>query len=142
MKTIKIGPSCSPNTYIVSHEIIKGKKILVSFGGGLGGSSKTYHCTKVYIPQPADSLRTLTLLSGEEIHVNGRFIVEICDRNYVKVVSNVTGHRNYYKKVCSKAIETEIFELLYDEQPIFVTEAIMRHTDLQGRTVSCEEVTE
>ncbi len=140
MKTIKIGPSCSPNTYIVSHEIIKGKKVHISYGGGVGGVSKTYHCTEVYEPAPAESLRTLTLLTGEKIRVNGRFIVEICDRNYVKVISNVTGHRNYNSKVCSKAIEIEIFEMLYNERPIFVEDYTARHQgDLEGKRISYEE---
>ena len=146
MKTIKIGVSCSPNTYIVSHELLKGKKVLVSYGGGLGGSSKTYHCTEIYEPESSMrvlTMRTLTLLTGEKIRVNGRFILEIAERNYVKLVSNVTGHRNYNSKVCSKAIETEYFELLYDEQPMFVSDYTSRtFGELYGRTALRIEVIE
>ena len=143
MKTIKIGPSCSPNTYIVSHEIIKGKKFLVSYGGGMGGVHKIYFCKELYEPKPAESMRMLTLLTGEVIRVNGRFIVEISDRNIVKVVSDVTGHRNFNKKMYSKVIETEYFEMFYGEQPMFVTDYTSRHSgELEGRTISyAEEIT-
>ena len=142
MKTIKIGPSCSPNTYIVSHEIIKGKKLLVSYGGSIGGNSKTYYCTEVIEmrdPKEPTILR-VRLLTGETFELNPAFIVEIKERDIVKVISSVTGHRNFNKKICSKAIETEYFEMLYDEQPMFVSDYTSRHQgDLEGRRISCEE---
>jgi hypothetical protein len=142
MKTIKIGVSCSPNTYIVSHEIIKGKKLLVSFGGGIGGSSKTYFCTEVIQmrdPKEPTILR-VRLLSGEVIELNPVFVVETKERDIVKVVSNVTGHRNYSKKIYREVIETEYFEMLYDEQPMFIEDYTSRHQgDLEGKTISCTE---
>jgi hypothetical protein len=140
MKTIKIGVSCTPSTYIVSHEIIQGKKVLVSYGGGLGGTSKIYFCKEVYEPKPAESMRLLILLTGEVVRVNGRFIVEISDREIVKVISNITGHMNYNKKIYSKVIETEYFELLYGEKPMFISDYTARHDgDLAGRTISRTE---
>lgn len=141
MKKVEIGMPCSPS-YMVSSETLKVKKVLVSYGGGMGGASKTYFCTEVYEPKPAESMRVLTLLTGEIVHVNGKYIVEIKNRDVVKLVTNITGHKNYNSKVCSKAILTEFIELLYGEIPIFIEGYTARHTDvLEGRVIlSNEEV--
>jgi hypothetical protein len=139
MKIIKIGVSCTPNSYIVSHEIIKSKKLLVSYGGGVGGISKFYFCTKV-VEMNNPSMLAITLLDGEYFELNPAFVVETKDRDIVKVVSNVTGHRNYNKKIYREVIETEYFEMLYDEQPMFIEDYTSRHQgDLEGKTISRTE---
>jgi len=143
MKTIKIGVPCSP-AYMVSNETLKAKKVLVTYGGSIGGNNKIYYCTDIIKLKDSSGMYRLTLLTGEIIDVNPKFIVEMVDRNIVKLVSNVTGHRNYNSKVCSKAILTEYIELLYGETPVFVEGYTARHTDtLQNRIVfSTEEVEE
>jgi hypothetical protein len=140
MKTIRIGVPCSP-AYMVSNETLKAKKVLVTYGGSIGGNSKTYYCTSILEKNnPFVPMYRLTLLTGEIIDVNPKFIVEMMDRDIVKLVSNVTGHRNYSSKVCSKAILTEYIELLYGETPVFVEGYTARHTDvLQNRIVLSEE---
>lgn len=140
MKTIQIGLPCTPAS-IISHETIEGKKILVSYGGGIGGVSKFHHCTAVIEmrdPKEPTILR-LILLSGEVIEVNPLYVVEKYDRKYVKLVSDITGHKNFYGKVCSKAIRIEFIELQYDENYLILEES---HTSRESIAYWTEDVTE
>lgn len=138
MKTIRIGTPCSPS-YKVSDELLHVKKVLVSYGGSIGGNSKTYYYTEIDgYSNPL--MHKITLLNGEVIYVNPKFIVEIKDRDIIKLVTNITAHRNYTSKVCSKAIMTEYIELLYGETPVYTDSYTARHTDvLQNRIIFTEE---
>jgi len=132
-KTIKIGLSCSPSR-ILSHEKIETSKILVSYGGGMGGANEKHYCTKVVRDE---KLWKLTLLTGEVIEVNPEFIVEVAPRTLVKVVSDITEHRNYHSKTCKLAIETEYIGLHFGEDYAIANDFKYRGDgELQGRLVS------
>lgn len=124
---IEIGLSCSPST-IISNELIKCKRILVSFGGGMGGANITHYCTKVST-LTKDGYLNITLITGEKREINPKFIVEKADINIVKLVTDITQHINYNKpSTVTKEIETEFIRLLYNEDYVIINKYTPRHT--------------
>ena len=112
MKKLKIGLPCSPAS-IVKDSLLNVQAIKVSYGGGMGGSVETHYCTNVDIKK---DYYHCTLLNGDVIKVNPTFIVDVRDRKIVKVVTDVTKHRNYHKIVCKEHITYEHILLGYDQE--------------------------
>ena len=99
MDKIKIRKPCSPST-VKEFKEIKATEILVSWGGGMGGASKSYYATEVNGDE-------LTLLPhGEKITINPKFIVHSKSVTFVKLVTDVTAHRNYSERTCKSSIST------------------------------------
>ena len=135
MKTIKIGLSCSPSK-MISTEKIETKKVLISYGGGMGGAHQKLYATNIKPDWEFDGHLRLTLISGEEVSINPAFIVMKNDCNVVKVVTDNTQHANYNEKSCNKSVDTEFIELRYDEDYVVVNEYTARHMDdLEGRVI-------
>jgi hypothetical protein len=118
-KTIKIGLPCTPSR-ILSHEKVETSKVLISYGGGMGGASQKHYCTDVL--ERDKGMWRLTLLSGEMIEVNPAFIVSVEPRTLVKVVSDTTAHANYHSKVCKERILTEYIGLQFGEDYVITNE--------------------
>ena len=112
METLKIGLPCTPSKHI-SHEIIPAIKVRVTFGGGMGGTNKNYYCLVVNTRN--HDFYYLTLITGEEIQINPKYIVEIKKANLVKLVTDITEHTNYHKVEVKKHIKTQYIELNYRE---------------------------
>ena len=77
-------------------------KILITFGGGMGGSNKTYYATKM--EKLNENEVELSLYDGEVIIINPTFIVE---RKEVQLIHNAvdsTDHTNYYQIKVKKSI--------------------------------------
>jgi len=129
MKTIQIGVPCSP-ARILSHRTKKVKKILVSYGGGLGGSTDTYYTTKINKEQALNGFWELLLVEGGNIEINPRFIVSVEDAEIVIVETDITDfyNRNRKQKVESNVL-TEFIYLAKDEtyQIVDVIVATPRH---------------
>ena len=136
MKKLTIGLSCSPSK-IIKHEEITLKEVLISYGGGMGGANMTYFCTEA-VKVATTPFYKLTRVNGEEKRVNERFIVEMGNVRLVKVVSDVTAHRNYRDKNATngeKVITTEYFKLEYDEEYEVVNKYVSRSDGLGDRKV-------
>ena len=116
MEKIKIGLVCSPSR-IMSHQKFSVTKVLITYGGGMGGVTETFHCTDVLerVTDADVSFTRLQLVSGEVIEINPRFIVKKSIVNVVKMVSDTTAHANYYAKKYKQYIQTHIFELSFGE---------------------------
>lgn len=126
---IKIGKACTPST-ILSTNKIEGIKVLISYGNDI----KTYHCVKVqrtteFKKLPLDFWE-LTLLTGKVIEVNPKFIVEISNKNIIKILSDITAHKNYSKTTSERCILTEYIELRSNEEAVFVDEYTSRDESL------------
>jgi hypothetical protein len=107
MEKLKIGLPCSPSKRI-SVETIKATEILVSYGGGLGGTSKTYYFTE-------KNSDTYTLVNGEVIRLNSNFIVMEKPIVLVKQITDTTNHSNYRSTKYKKTILTEYYKLKYEQ---------------------------
>ena len=108
-KTFIIEPSCSP---FGKHEVTvigEVSKVMMSCGGGMGGCSWNEFGT-ITGDTKNDAFVTLTdAVSGETKQLNTRFIVTVETKKLVKVVTDVTPHVNYTKKVCKSAVQTTYY---------------------------------
>jgi hypothetical protein len=110
MKTLLIGAPCSPSE-IISHEAIKMKRILITYGGGIGGGNKVYYTKKITKEQAINGSWDIETIDGKKISLMPRYIVEVEDTKVLKLVTNITEHKNYHKVVCTKSILTEYFDM-------------------------------
>jgi hypothetical protein len=78
MKVLEIGLPCSPSKRI-EDKVLTVTEVLITFGGGMGGSSRKY-----YVMSIEDN--KYTLVSGEVIKLNPRFIVSEREVRIVKQV--------------------------------------------------------
>ena len=130
--TVKIGLCGTPAT-IVSHEVIDTKKVIISYGGGMGGASEKHYCTKVL---KLTKMWLLTLLSGEVFEVNPAFIVKVEDRRLVKLVCDVTSHSYFNAKNYKRLRIIEYIGLKFGEEYRIVNEYVSRE---DGRVVQKDE---
>ena len=136
--TVKIGLCGSP-AKLVSHEVIDTKKVIISYGGGLGGASEKHYCTK--IQKPIFSIEEknfwlLTLLNGEVFEVNPAFIVKVEDRRLVKLVCDVTSHSYFNAKNYKRMHIIEYIGLKFEEDYVIVNDYVSRE---DGRVVEKHE---
>jgi len=117
MKTLEIGLCVSPSK-ILSIDEIKVTRVLISYGGGMGGSKETFYVTN--IDKMADSNLGLTLFNDRVIIQNPTFIVNKEEIKLIKVVTDSTAHTNYNDKKCKKSIITQYFWAYLDEKFIQV----------------------
>ena len=110
--TVVIGKPVSPST-ILSAEEIKVEQIVLSYGGGMGGTTRTLYAvsrTKV-----EDNFYALTLIDGKELEVGISFVVSKEPKKIVKLHTDKTLHSNYHKIVCRKSEMLEYILLEVDE---------------------------
>jgi hypothetical protein len=112
MNKLLIGKDCSPSRMMSHHEVYV-TKVLVSYGGGMGGTNKTYYCQTIVRDK---DFYKLTLRSGEVIEVNPTFIVEMTPVTLVVVIVDVTGHSYFNTKKARKCIRTMITELKFEQE--------------------------
>lgn len=133
--TIKIG-LCGTPARMISHEVVLAKKILLTYGGGMGGASEKIYCTKKELKAGIVDMYALTLLSGEVIEVNPAFIVKVEDRRLVKVVCDVTSHSYFNAKNFKSMIITEYIGLKFEEDYVIVNDYVSRE---DGRLIQKDE---
>ena len=114
MKTIQIGLTCSPSK-ILKHTEILAQKVIISYGGGLGGVNRTYYAIKMIDDILDKNFNFLTTIEDREITINKKFIVSIEPVTIVKVVYNNLEHMNYQIKKYKKYIETLFYVILNNE---------------------------
>lgn len=141
MKQVVIGLSCSPSN-IIGQKIIKAKRILITYGGGLGGTNKTYHFTKQ--KTLSDGLIQLTLLDGKKVDINPFFIVSKNDCKMLRLESDITAHCNYHSNVLGNKHKIQIEYIYLDDDETFTVlnnQYVPRHEgNLRGRIILKEEV--
>ena len=113
---IIIGLPCSPSFLSIPTQIIQATSFLVSYGGGIGGSNKTYYATDYYAEPEINGFYQLTLIDGSKVSINPRFVVETQKVNLIKITTDTTPHSNYYSIICKQSISIEWFKLEDDEE--------------------------
>ncbi len=104
MKKIQIGLPCSPSK-LLKHSSVKAKEIFVSWGGGMGGASKTYYGEIIKSDKTTILIKTI---DGEEIELYKSFIVLTKDVLLLTTVFDTTENANYNSKTVNKRIQTII----------------------------------
>jgi len=110
-KVLEIGKAVSPSHFVGKGELKNMKRILVSYGGGMGGANKTYYTEKIHKEQAINGTWNIVDIHGNMIELNPRFIVEVVATKVVVLKTNTTGHANYNSKTCKSSILTEYFDL-------------------------------
>jgi hypothetical protein len=132
-KIITFGLPCTP-AKIIKHEITQNiERVLLSYGGGIGGSTQT-----LFIKDREDSITgepfmDVTKINGYPDKLNKNFIVKITPVRLYTVVTDITANRNYHTNVCKSAIHTEVFVLEMDEYPVIETDKY--HGDNSDRRI-------
>jgi hypothetical protein len=91
MKKHTIGVPCTPST-MLDHTEQRVTRFLLSYGGGMGGSTKTYYATEV-IPVNDREIKIKTIDESEPT-INPNFVVESEPMRCIKLVTDTTSHRN------------------------------------------------
>lgn len=110
MRTLIVGKPCSPSIKI-SDEVIEMKRVLITYGGGMGGANKSYYTKEIKKEQAINGQWQIKTIDGKQINLMPNFVVEVEETKILKLVTDVTGQRNFSKKVCNKSILTEYFDL-------------------------------
>ena len=116
MEKFTIGLPCSPS-HVSSKKDFICYKILISYGGGMGGANNTYYCLKKDLPVLEDEKRFIkfkNLINSEEVTINKRFIVSVSEVKIVKVDYDITKWINYNEKKCNSCIETIFYSIGVD----------------------------
>ena len=134
MGQILVGLPCSPSK-IIGQKVIKAKRILITYGGGMGGANKTYYFTKQ--KKLADGLLQLTLVDGKKVEVNPFFIVDKNDCKILQLKTDITAHCNYHSNTLGtkSKIETEYIYLDENETFTMVDRYVPRHEGELNRRV-------
>jgi hypothetical protein len=95
MKNIQIGLNCTPSK-ITHHGKIKGLELLITYGGGVGGSKNLLYAQSW---QELDNgFIQITQLNGEMMKVNRLNIVTQKRINIVRVTHDLTEYANHTSK--------------------------------------------
>ncbi len=106
MKTIELGLPCSPSTPI-SQEEIKVKKVILCYGQ----NTETLHVRDAFADEGFIKVEYFNL---HERDINLNFVVSVEEIRVVKIVTDVTAHRNFNKTPSDhvdEAIETGYYEI-------------------------------
>ena len=76
-----------------------------------GGAHKNYYTKEIKKEQAINGHWQIETIDGKKINLMPNFVVEVEETKLLKLVTDVTGHRNYNKTVCKKSILTEYFDL-------------------------------
>ena len=93
-----------------------GFAIIVSCGGGMGGSKWKHYAE---IIEENDTTTKIKTIDNREIILTNRFIVAIEPVRLVKVTYDTTAHANYHRHVCTKETQTHIFAFRGNEHCAF-----------------------
>ncbi len=137
-KVIEIGAPRSPSKHM---ETTTGTitKLLVTYGGGMGGVNKTYYATKI---KKTEGLWCLSLIEGYDIEINPHYLVEKECGKYAKIVYDITDHANYNNRVCNKSISIEYFFLHSNEEVKIIKEYSSRQDNIGKRFFHKENIIE
>ncbi len=86
---LKIGLPNTPSQFIGKEKIIKAKKVLMTCGGGMGGSKWNEYI--VDFPDkiaPSNTLIDVTNYLGEKIKLNIAYIVKVSDTQIVSIATD------------------------------------------------------
>ena len=117
--TFEFGLNVSLSNILLPIKEIGGYEVLISYGGGMGGSHRYLYSTN----EPNGDFSELKLIDGENIKVNKNFIVTIQPCRILTIVYDTTKYWNYADKTpkYKKVILTMSF-YLYNNETYTVSE--------------------
>ncbi len=117
MKTLIVSKDCSPSR-LISCRDFSVTKVIISYGGGMGGTSQIYYCTDVLerVTDDPVSYTRLTEISGQQTEMNPRFIVSKTVVKLVEIKVDVTGHSYLDETGSRKAVRTILIELKHGQK--------------------------
>jgi len=128
---IEIGLPCSPSKKELINRIVT-TKIVISYGGGVGGSSQTLYAKKI---EKNGIFYNVELIDGTKEEINENFIVKkVPDVTILECVFDITAHLNYHSKTVKKAKKVMYFKLNHDEDYLFVNKYIDTKNVINQRT--------
>ena len=130
-RIISIGKTCSPSK-ILTTESIPAERILISYGGGVGGWNESHYA--IQIVEESDSL-IITNAKQVVTTIYKRFIVLREKCTLFKVTTDITEHTNYHSFKCKKNIVTNFYHIRQDEVAV-VNEGAVNSTLLGDRVVA------
>lgn len=109
----EIGKSCTPSE---TPKVVEVKDIIVvsmTCGGGMGGSCWDEYFDAVDLDSiPTEKIVSYTdAITGKKKVINTRYLVNVEEKQMLKVYQDITEWKNYHKKVCDKCY-TETFIVL------------------------------
>jgi len=111
---VKVYPVYQPSKHVSDELIFNVHKIIISYGGGMGGVNETLYARKVFEGDEIfKGFWLLHLYTGERKYVNKEFVVSIDFCNLVEIVSDVTEHKN-----CNKDKHNKLYSFVYYEIPV------------------------
>lgn len=132
-KTITFGLPCTP-AKLIKHEITQNiERVLLSYGGGIGGTTQTLFIKNREDSVTGEPFMDVTKINGQADKLNKNFIVKITPVKLYTIITDVTAHRNHSSKVCNSAIQTEVFVLEMDEYQVI--ESDKYHGDNSDRRI-------
>jgi len=112
--SVKLYPIFNPSKHVSDKLIFNVHKIIISYGGGMGGVNETLYAKKIFEGNDYNDVFKdfwlLHLYTGEWKYVNKEFIVSIDFCNLVEIVSDVTEHKN-----CNKDKHDKLYSFVYYE---------------------------
>lgn len=134
MNTIRIGLSCTPSE-ILDYKTVKCQRMIISYGGGIGGSKKEYFAKKVTRNKTTNML-SIEFVQGGKIQVNPSFLVEQEECEVFILTTDITKHVNYHSRQCNKSILTEYFKISFGNKVEIVNQYTPRHSSpLNGLSI-------
>lgn len=148
MATIVLGLPCTPSKFI-SADLKLGYKILISYGGGMGGANRTIYAyvneqTISVLENVTAKFINFTNINNEEVTINTDFIVMVSKCNLVTTKIDATEHYNYGKETKQKGsgeykavILKDTFEIGINDAYVFKDEY---HTNSEIKIKSEKEI--
>jgi len=135
METLKFGKICTPSE-LVEGTIVNATRIVSSFGGGMGGARNTYYALMVdNTMKPLET--TIKTVDGRTIKLGYKFIVSQEEVRLLKIIHDVTDHRNYNvdnSRRVKKAVTTE-YHVLYGNEEFEITNEYIRRVGKNDRVI-------
>lgn len=107
-------PSVAPKVIDVKDIIV----VTMTCGGGMGGSHWKEYFNAVDIDTiPTDKIVSYTdAITGKKKAINTRYLVNVEEKQMLKVYDDITGWKNYHGKVCDKCFVERYLVLDRDER--------------------------
>jgi len=119
-KTTVIGGIGSP-VKLISRETTTATKLLVTYGGGIGGANVTYYGNVKFSSQEGNLLLIDDIVNGE-IKVNLDYVVTREQIQLIVELWDTTDRTNYNGATCTKSIQQRIlavgtkYKIVFDEK--------------------------
>lgn len=121
---VKVYPVYQPSKHVSDELIFNVHKIIISYGGGMGGVNETLYAKKIFEGNDYNDVFKdfwlVDLYTGERKYVNKEFVVSIDFCNLVEIVSDVTEHKYCNKERHGKLYSFAYYEIPVDQNYIFI----------------------